>query len=462
MKITKERPITIVDYLAFACAAIAGIIPQYLLSSFASAYYTDVALVSAGAIGTIILVMRITDGISDLIMGRVIDHTNTRWGKCRPWMFIGVIGLAITSLAIFHAPGNWNETAKLAWFAVTYFLMMVVFATMNGVAATTIMVYLTHKPQERTKFGAFNMTGTYIGGIIAITVTTILLGVWGYTQSGYDKTILLYTVIILVAGIFSTLRLRERHTEPDSAEQNSKNSTPLRIVVKAMLKNKYYICAVIAGLLINLTNGITTGMGVYFCRDIFGNADLYALITIITLLPTLAGLPFAVIMAKKLGNYKTLAYGRIGYMVSLVIGSVGLATANSVVYLLGQGLCGLCGATFAACFTATLANTVDYGEYKFNTNASGMLMSATSFCNKVGLGLGSAVTGLVLTVANYSGELANAGLAQSAYTVEVERWAMILLPMAMNILVTICLFICNVDKEMPAVQAAHAEKENGK
>lgn len=461
MKCTKERPITMLDYIAFALAAVAGIIPQYLLSSFASAYYTDVALVSAGAIGTIILVMRITDGISDLIMGRIIDRTNTRWGKCRPWMFSGVIGLVITSLAIFHAPDAWSESGKLVWFAVTYFLMMVVFATMNGVASTTIMIYLSHKPQERTRFGAFNMLGTYVGGIIATTLTTVLLGMWGYTQSGYDKTILLYTVIILVAGIFSTLRLKEHHSGFETAQQDKKNAASVRTVLRAMLKNKYYMCAVIAGLLINLTNGITTGMGVYFCRDIFGNADLYALITIITLFPTLLGLPFAVMLAKKLGNYKTLAYGRVGYMVSLVLSSLGLATANSAMYLLGQGLCGLCGATFAACFTATLANTVDYGEYRFGTNASGTLMSATSFCNKVGLGLGSAVTGLVLTMANYSGELANAGLAQSAYTVAVERWAMILLPLAMNILVTICLFICNVDKKMPAVQAAHAEKEHG-
>lgn len=461
MKSTKTRSVTMADYIAYACAAVAGIIPQYLLSSFASAYYTDVALVSAGAVGTIILVMRITDGISDLIMGRVIDHTNTRWGKCRPWMFIGVIGLVITSVAIFHAPGDWNEIGKLAWFAVVYFLMMVVFATMNGVASTTMMVYLTHEPAERTKFGAYSMTGTYAGGIIATTLTSVLLGVWGYTQSGYDKTVVLYAVIILVTGIFSVVRLREKHAGSIDTAQGTQNTVSLGKVLKSMLQNKYYMCAVIAGLLINLTNGITTSMGVYFCRDIFGNADLYALVTIITLFPTLLGLPFAVTMAKKLGNYKTLAYGRVGYMVSLFISSIGLAMSNSIIFMLGQGLCGLCGATFAACFTATLANTVDYGEYRFHTNASGMLMSATSFCNKVGLGLGSAVTGLILTVAQYDGQLANAGLAQSAYTVSVERWAMILLPFVMNILVTICLFICNIDKEMPAVQAAHAEKENG-
>lgn len=460
MKTAKNRPVTIVDYIAFALAAVAGIIPQYLLSSFASAYYTDVALVSAGAIGTIILVMRITDGISDLIMGRIIDRTNTHWGKCRPWMLIGVIGLAITSLAIFHVPGSWSETGKLVWFAVIYFLMMTVFATMNGVASTTMMVYLTHKPEERTKFGAFSMTGTYVGGIIATTVTTVLLGMWGYTQSGYDKTILLYTVIILAAGIFSTVRLREKQSGHVDATQGNKNTVPLGTVVKSMIGNKYYIAAVVAGLLINLCNGINTGMGIYFCRDLFGNADLYALLTIASLFPTLFGLPFAVVMAKKLGNYKTMAYGRVVGMICVCISCVGIFLADSTIYLIGTALGGLCSSTFAACFTATLANIVDYGEYKYKTNSAGVLMSATSFCNKVGLGLGSAVTGLILTVAQYNGELANAGLAQSAFTIEAERWAMIIVPATLQLIITICLFMCNVDKEMPAVQAAHATKEN--
>lgn len=454
----KERKITMVDYLAFACVAIVGIIPQYLLSSFASAYYTDVALVSAGAIGTIILIMRVTDGISDLIMGRIIDKTNTKWGKCRPWLLIGAIGLVITSLMIFHAPLEWDETGKIIWFAVSYFLVMTVFATMQGVSGTTMMVYVTHEPQERTKFGAFNMAGVYVGGIIATTVTTVLLGMWGYTQSGYDKTMWLYAGILLVLGVVSVIRLREKSTNANVVE--NKETTSFKEVLNGMIKNKYYMCCVIAGLIINLINGITTGMGIYFCRDIFGNPDLYALITIVTLFPTLFGLPLAVVMAKKMGNYKTLFIGRVAGTLCSIVSCVGLAIADSTLYLWGQGLGGLTSATFAACFTATLANTVDYSEYKFKTKASGVMMSATSFCNKVGLGLGSAVTGIILSIAKYDGLLANQGLAQSAYTVEVERWALILVPFILNLVVTITLFICNIDKEMPAVQAA-LEKERG-
>ena len=89
----QKRNLGALDYFAYACSALVYILPQYLLSSFLSAYYTDVALVSAGAVGTVVLVMRFTDGISDLLMGRVIDKTNSRWGKARPWLLVGTICL---------------------------------------------------------------------------------------------------------------------------------------------------------------------------------------------------------------------------------------------------------------------------------------------------------------------------------------------------------------------------------
>lgn len=442
-----KKEISAFDYLAYACSAIVYILPQYLLSSYLSAYYTDVALVSAGAVGSVVLIMRVTDGISDILMGRVIDRTHSRWGKARPWILVGTLGLAVTLLSIFHVPVSFGSAAKVAYLAVTYFLIMTVFGTVEGVASNTIMIYLTDDSLKRNKFGASNMAGVYIGGVVATAVTSLLLSAWGYKQSAYDKTMWLYAALIVAFGVFSFLRLRER-VHPEKANDGA----PLGAVVKSMFQNKYYIHAVLAGLLINLINGITTGMGVYFCRDIFGNAALYTYVTVALLFPTLLGLPFAVSLAKKLGHHRTLVCGRVGYMIGLVIQAAGLFLTNLPVFFTGIILCGLCGATFAACFTARLANICDYAEWRFRLNASGTLMSATSFCNKIGLGLGAAVTGLLLELAHYDGARAAAGLAQAAYTVSFERYAVALLPLVLNVVVTVCLYCCNVDPEMETVK----------
>lgn len=446
-----------VDYIAYACSALVYILPQYLLSSFLSAYYTDIALVSAGAVGAVVLAMRFTDGISDLIMGRIIDKTNSRWGKARPWIIVGTIGLALTLFVTFHVPGGMGNAGKIVWLAVTYFLLMTIFGTVQGVSSSSLMVYLTSDTGERNKFGASNMAGTYIGGIMATTVTSVLLSTWGYTQSGYGRTMILYSAMVIVFGAFAFVRLREQNSMVVS-KTDKEEKVPLSVILKSMLQNKYYIHAVLAGLLINLINGIVTGLGVYFCRDIFGNSGLYTLVTLALLLPTLFGLPFAVIMAEKLGHHKTLMYGRVGYMLGLVVQATGLMTTNIPLYLGGAVFSGLCGASFAACFQARVANICDYGEWKYRTNASGTMMSATSFCNKIGLGLGAAITGVILEIAKYDGAAAAAGIAQSAYTVSVERYAVAFVPIALNIIVAICLYLCNVDPHMETVNKELAER----
>lgn len=447
----KKGKTGVVDYVAYACSALVYILPQYLLSSFLSAYYTDVALVSAGAVGAVILFMRFTDGVSDLVIGGMIDRTNTRLGKARPWILAGTIGVTIFMFSIFHVPMILGTGGKIVWLAVTYFLLMVVFATMEGVANSTLMVYLTNDTQERNKFGASNMAGTYIGGIIATALTSVLLVSFGYTQSGYDKTMILYSALVFVLGIFATVRLKEKNI-PKADGNDKKKSVSMKAVAYSMFHNKYYLHAVAAGLLINLINGITTGLGVYFCRDIFGDAGLYTLVTLAVLLPTLIGLPVAVGLARKMGHHKILVYGRVSYMVGLVIAAVGLMTTNIPLYFAGQVAAGFCGSAFAACFQARVANICDYGEYKFKTNATGVMMSATSFCNKAGLGIGAAVTGLILEIAKYDGALAAAGVPQSAYTVAVERCTVAFVPLILNVVVLICLYCCNVDPYMGEVR----------
>lgn len=442
----KQRKIGIVDCLAMGCGAVPSILATYMLSAFVTVYFTDVAYVSAGIIGTVILIMRFTDGISDLIMGRIIDMTNTKYGKARPWLLVGTIGIAVTLLLIFHVPQSLNTGGKVGYFSVVYFLLMVVFVTMAGIALTTLLAFLTNRADERNKLGASQMTGTYIGGIVATTVTSSLLVSGGYTQQAYDKTMMIYAVLILATGIFAFVRLRENHEIVPVQKQSEKVS--FKSALHSIYTNKYYIYAVISGLLINVINGIMTGLGVYFCRDLFGDAGLYTFVTLATLLPILLGMPLAVMIANRIGRYRTLAFGRLGYLFFMIIASTGIMTRHISLYFAGMILAGLCGSSFGACFSATVADTCDYSEYKSGVKATGMLLSATSFCNKVGLGIGSAVTGIVLVLAKYDGALEK----QSDYTVRVEQLTIAIVPIVLTIIVTICLFLCNIDKEMPAVR----------
>ena len=82
-----------------------------LSTSFLLFYYTDVAGLSAAAIGTMFFVVRIWDAFADLIAGRAVDRTMTRFGKFRPFILFGAVPLLFLSVLTFWVPQSMHVTA---------------------------------------------------------------------------------------------------------------------------------------------------------------------------------------------------------------------------------------------------------------------------------------------------------------------------------------------------------------
>ena len=91
----------VVERFSYGCGDFGCNIIYTAMSAFLLFYYTDYAKVSALAVGTIMMVSRIFDGISDIIMGVIVDRTKSRFGKARPWMFWSYFGNAIALIALF-------------------------------------------------------------------------------------------------------------------------------------------------------------------------------------------------------------------------------------------------------------------------------------------------------------------------------------------------------------------------
>jgi glucuronide carrier protein len=103
----KLRPI---QYLGFGAGDAANNLTFSLVSSFLLIYYTDVAGIAAAAAGTLFLVVRVWGGIADLIAGRAVDATNTRWGKFRPYLLFASVPLLLLNIAVFSIPGGLSVT----------------------------------------------------------------------------------------------------------------------------------------------------------------------------------------------------------------------------------------------------------------------------------------------------------------------------------------------------------------
>lgn len=143
-----------------------GFMYAYILFSAVIMYYfTDVFGISMAAVGTMLLVARVWDGINDPLMGIILDKTHTRWGKNRPYIFAGSIIMSIFTILMFTNPHFESEGAKLAWAYFTYIGFGMSY-TMCTIAIGSLPSRLTADRQGYTSLNSAFFLGSSIMSII--------------------------------------------------------------------------------------------------------------------------------------------------------------------------------------------------------------------------------------------------------------------------------------------------------
>lgn len=175
------------------CNLIWGFVGSYL-----TMYYTDSILISAASAGTIIMIARLLDGLSDVLMGFIIEKTKSKWGKARPWLLWMAIPLALSFIFTFHVPAQLTGTAKILYVAITYTLMSA------GTYPALIMAYITlftlfaPDSKDRNTATSYRTLFAMITGVVVGMISMPLLESFGgiKNQAAWDKVTILYSVIV--------------------------------------------------------------------------------------------------------------------------------------------------------------------------------------------------------------------------------------------------------------------------
>ncbi|OUN30016.1 MFS transporter [Blautia sp. An81] len=122
------------------------------ISSFLLVYYVSVIGVNSLAAGSVMAISKIFDGVSDLIMGRIVDRTHSRWGKARPWMLRMCVPLAISTVLMFSVPTSLEGRVQIAYIFLTYNLVSTIFYTALNVPYASLQGLMTTNQYERGLF----------------------------------------------------------------------------------------------------------------------------------------------------------------------------------------------------------------------------------------------------------------------------------------------------------------------
>ncbi|WP_138420827.1 MFS transporter [Aquibacillus sediminis] len=412
------------------------------IASFITIYMTDTVGMSAGIIGTIILLARVFDGFSDIFMGTVIDNTKSRWGKAKPWVVITAPILGLLTFSLFNVPAGLGQTGKIVYVFIIYFLISVIFYTANNVAYSSLTSFMTTDEKDRVSLGSIRFIFANIAVLSISSFTTVLVSGFGGGQQGWTWTAAIYAILCAVPLMITGWFVKERNV----AEKKDKTQkTSFIPIIKVLFSNKYFNLSIVLYLLWYLRQ-TETGARIYYATYIFDNPDVMGILSTASLLPLIIGLFFA---PKIVGLYGLRQSVNAGLLVS-VLGTgamiffsehlIGLVVAT-VINALGLVL-------LQAGLSAIVADVGDLVYWESGVPVQGSVFSLTSAGMKIGQGLTAALVGWAL---QFGGYVANASVQPDGAIFAIKSM-FIYFPLLMIVLMFITVTLLNYEKFMPKIR----------
>lgn len=426
----------------FGCNIIYTAMSVYLMF-----YYTDYAGVNIGVVGTIMLVSRIFDGVSDIIMGVLVDRTKSRFGKARPWLLRMCIPFAVSGILLFSVPTGWASAPKLVYVFITYNLVSTVIYTAINVPYSALNALMTQDPYERSVLSIFRNLLATAGTLIINTFTLPLVERFGNDTSAWTKTFCVFGFLAVAAFLINFFGTTERVKPAARNEDGKSEDVPFKEGIKALFKNKYWIMMTGTLALFFLMWSVNGGATVYYAKEILGDANLVSTINGIFNVAQIASMFLVAMIVKHAGKRNVFAIGLVLDIIGMLIlnfsgGSIVMIVTSSII----RGVGNACG---GATMWAMVSDTIDYGEWKTGYRTEGLINSACSFGYKIGNGVGSALLGLILQLGGYVGEAA----AQTEGALLSIKVCFIWIPVIVYIIGLIIMKFYHLDSEFEGIIA---------
>ena len=265
----------------------------------------------------------------------------------------------------------------------------------------------------------------------------------GNDAKAWTYTFIVFGLISIIFFMLTFLWTRER--TGNSNTDTPKANVPLKVGVKALAKNKYWIIMTAVVLLLYTSMGIGGGATVYYARLVLGNEGYVSQISMATTITQIVCMFLVAGFVKKFGKRNVMIAGSVIGVIGFVV--IIFGGDNLQLVLLGNAIRGLGGAGMAASMFAMISDTIEYGEWKSGVRTEGLINSASSIGQKVGGGLSAALFGAILSIGGYVGGAAT----QSDSAIAAVKVAYIYVPMIASIISIVLLFAYKLDKEYPAI-----------
>jgi sugar (glycoside-pentoside-hexuronide) transporter len=413
---------------------------------FLMGFYTDVLGIEAVVAGNIFLFSRLWDAFNDPLMGALADRTKTRWGKFRPWILFTSVPFAVLFVLAYTTP-DLSASGKILWAVITYNALMMIY-TANNIPYSALTGVMTGNMVERASLVQWRfilaMTAQFL--VQFFTLDLVLRFGKGNAALGFQLTMGMWAAIAVVFFVITFLTTRER-VAPDPRQKSSIAQDLLDLV-----GNRNWVILSIATVFIficlSMRGGITYYYFQYFVQDqpLLGMAmswtSLFAwfngLGTAVTILGVVLSKPVALRFGKR-DTFRVCLFFTAVCMALFVFLPSSAVEAMFGMQMLLQFIYGIT----IPLLWAMMADVADFSEWKHNRRATAMTFAATVFALKLGLSIGGAMSGWLLSSYGYV-----PNMQQTDQALDGIRWMMSVFPAIAFFIAVGILFFYQIDRRM--------------
>ncbi|GAB2704071.1 glycoside-pentoside-hexuronide (GPH):cation symporter [Aliiglaciecola aliphaticivorans] len=390
--------VSVTEKIGYGLGDAASNIVFQVVMGFLLYFYTDVFGISAAAVGTLFLLVRIFDAITDPVMGGIADRTDTKWGKYRPYLLWCAIPYGLLAVLAFTTP-DFSDTGKLVYAYISYTLLMTVYTAIN-IPYSALGGVMTASPTERASVQSYRFALAMVGGAIVTASVLPLVDYFGQgnEQQGFQMAMVTLSIVAVLCFVGCFSLTKERVEMPKS---------PANPILKGiwldfakMLQNDQWRIIAIVSLLLLISVAMRGATTPFYVQYYLQQESLITLFMTSGMVAGIAGALSA--------NWLVKRFCKVTLM---RLCALGIVVANGVLFFVPRDsmeialvftiLANFVHMIFTPLLFSAVPDTVDYGAKKLGQSAMAMAFSGHLLMIKLGIALGGAFTGWILATSGY-------------------------------------------------------------
>ena len=412
-----------------------------MVMGFLSIYCTDTMGIPAALVGTLLAASKIFDGFTDLIAGYIVDNTNSRWGKGRPYELALLFGWICTVL-LYSCPQGLSMTVKCIWLFSMYVLTNSVFYTLLKANGTPYLVRAFKTEDEIVSLSTIGNIMTF-GGVLIFNVTfPIMMAKLATSAAGWRTLVLIFAVPLCAFGMLRFFFIKETVKVETSEKANER--VKFSDMFEVLKSNRYVWILALSGFALNFVTSL--GVQTYYFKYIVGDLSVMSFMAFSQVI----ALPFLLIFPSFVKKYSAKILVMLGFIVS-----AGAALLNFFAYdnvpllILAAIIIGIGSMPTSSMQSILTIECADYNEWKGMRRLEGTIGSVRGFAGKIGSGLGAGATGILLGMSGY---ISQEGAVQPGSALMMVRMLYSLVPMGLYLLVALSMKFYDLDKKLPQIR----------